>query len=142
MFVKRIKKGLTLLLALCLLSSTLMIPAAAIAEEREESNRFTGVNYLASGIDINSWGKASCEAGGWIRDGYTATLRICLYRVTDTGFELVTYWNLGTVSGNFMDGRAHYVVHGTYFSDAVLTVRDSNGNYVETVSAATGDFVY
>lgn len=137
-----LKKGLVLLLAVCLLSSMLLSPVAAFAEEREEPTRFTGVNFLASGIDINSWGKASCEACGWIRDGYTATLRICLYRVTDTGFELVTYWNLGTVSGDFMDGRAHYVVHGTYFSDAILTVRDSNGNYVETVSTATGDFVY
>lgn len=140
--MKRLKQGLIFLLAVCLLSATLLTPAFATAEEREEPSRFTGVIYLASGIDINSWGKASCEAGGWIRDGYTATLRICLYRVTDTGFELVTYWNLGTVSGDFMDGRAHYVVHGTYFSDAVLTVRDSNGNYVETVSAATSDYVY
>ena len=140
--MKQLKQGLIVLLAVCLLSATLITPVSATAEERDEPSRFTGVIYLASGIDINSWGKASCEAGGWIRDGYTATLRICLYRVTDTGFELVTYWNLGTVSGNFMDGRAHYVVHGTYFSDAVLTVRDSNGNYVETVSAATSDYVY
>lgn len=141
--MKQLKKGFAILLALCLLSAALLTPVCASLDEREEEPaRYTGVNVLVSGIDINSWGRASCEAGGWIRDGYTAELRICLYHVVDNGVQLVTYWNLGTVSGTFLDGRAHYVVHGTYYSKAILTVYDSDGHFVETVSAATGDFVY
>lgn len=140
--MKPIKRAFTLLFAVCLLSAILLTPVCATADEREEPVRYTGVNFLASGIDINSWGKASCEACGWIRNGYTATLRICLYRVFENSIDLVTYWNLGTVSGDFMDGRAYYVVHGTYYSKAILTVYDSNGDYVETVTAATGDYVY
>lgn len=141
--MKQLKKGFALLLTVCLLSAILLTPAYAMADEREEEpSRYTGVNFLASDIGINSWGKASCEAAGWVRTGYTAELRICLYRVLDNSIQLVKYWDIGTVSGDFLDGRAYYVVHGTYFSRATLTVHDSNGNYVETVSAATGDYVY
>lgn len=141
--MKRLHKGLAVILVVCLLFATLLTPVHATVDVREEEpSRYTGVISLASGIDINSWGKASCEAGGWIRDGYTAELRICLYHVVENGVQLVTYWNLGTVSGVFLDGRAHYVVHGTYYSNAILTVYDSDGHFVETVSAATGDFVY
>ena len=141
--MKHIKKTISLLLAVCLLSAVLMTSVAADTSEREpDPLRYTGVFYLTAGIAINSWGKASCETFGELYSGYHADLEICLYRVLSNGSELVKYWDIGTVQDDFAAGKPYYVAHGTYYTEVTVTVYDASDNYVETVSVASGNYVY
>ena len=141
--MKKLRIIVTLLLVVCLISSVSLISVSADDSEREPDHlRYSGVRFLTAGVVINSWGKASCESCGELYDGYSADLEICLYKVTNDGYDLVKYWDLGTKVGDFLEGKPYYVVHGTYFTEATLTVYDSNSNYVETVSVASGNYVY
>ena len=138
-----LKNRFSLCLAVCLLSVILFNPAYALEEAHEdEMSRYIGVHNIISGLTIDSSGSAVCDAGGWISSGYTADLRISLYRVDNDFFQLISYWDVGTVSGRFTRTRSCSVEHGTYYSQAKLVVHDSDGNYVETVYEASPDYIY
>lgn len=114
--------------ALLLLS--LLLGSFSTAQAAGVTPRYTGIASITSGLTISSTGKATCNGNSIIWDDYTADIAV---ELKQDGTTIKTWTSSG--SEIVSAGGTYYVKSGhTYVVTTTVTVYDSTGNVLDTVS--------
>lgn len=128
---KKVLSTFSILLVLVALTASLTTVQAA-------EPRYTGIARITSGLNISSSGRAACYGKALLRDGYTANVTVVLKQ---DGVAIKTW----TTSGSEMVtiDESYYVMSGhEYVVTTIVTVHDSNGNWVESPSLDSATSTY
>lgn len=133
-----IKRSLATIFTVCFM--TLFIASVSAAGDPMVSPRYVGISTISCDLSISENGYASCEGHSHAYPGYTADVTLELQQ--DIGYwDTIKSW---TGSGRSVPFEKGYFVAEGYDYRVKITsvVYDSNGNYIETISATTGTHSY
>ena len=137
---RHIKKWLSLLLALCLLSTT-AFAANGTSEDSIVQPRYNYISTVAVGLSISLAGKATCDTGVTLYSAsHSAEITMVLYRSDDDGdsWDDVKTWTY-TGPGRSVDLTKYwYVTSGyDYIVQSWVYVYDADGELIETTATTS-----
>ena len=129
------RRILSLVALILLMTSSLIMPAAAAEEASTISPRYVNIMAFSASIGVNSSGKASCYS--FVETANTSHkiyLKIELQRYKDGYWTSIKSWT-GSGTGEATMDKSWYVTPGYYYRTAAsATVYTSGGSYVESTS--------
>ena len=135
------KKWLSVVLAFMFVFA---FASTAMAADLEEQTRpeepiipaYVGTNRSSSGLNIDD-GTAECYYSISLKSGYKASITASLQRFTGDGWTTIKSWS--EPKATYHSETRYYAVPSgnTYRLYVQANVYDSNGNYVESVSATS-----
>lgn len=135
------KRWLSVVLALIF---TVAFASTALAADREEQIRpeepiipaYVGTNSVSAGLQIDD-GTAECYYSINLKSGYKASLTASLQRFNGNGWTTIKSWS--EPKATYHSETKYWAVasDNTYRVYVYANVYDSNGNYVESVSATS-----
>lgn len=136
---------LSIIMLVCVMTSFLSVAATA-ANYSGATNivpMSEGTCTVRPTIDITSLGKATCSCTVNIKSGYTANLQINLCKLDGNTWTPIKGWSANNASGNATYSNSYYVTSGeSYRVSVTVSVYNSSGNFVETVTANSGTKKY
>lgn len=136
MRTKIARSTLATILILCMI--VLVCGIAAAAEKEKEPQRYTGVSTCYTSLSISAWGRASCGSYVYCNSGYSADVTMKLMRDSTE----IKSWNTSG-SGIVTMDKTYYVVGGHSYTVAVtISVKDSNGNVVDTINTSSNTVTF
>lgn len=129
------RRILSLVALVLLMTSMLVMPAAAAEETPTVTPRYVNIMYFNASCGINSSGKASCYSFvETANTSYKIYLNIELQRYKDGYWSSIKSWT-GSGTGEVTMDKSWYVTSGYYYrTAATATVYTSGGSYVEMVT--------
>lgn len=131
---KTILRLLSLVLAVSMLAGSTTV-FAADSSESEVAPCYTNISGIAAALTINAYGKATCTGSAALTYA-SDTGKIIVYLQQKQGNAWYTLYTWTDTTEPLALSGSRYVVSGyNYRVKTVLTVYDSNGNYVDGGSA-------
>ena len=129
------RRMLSLVALILLMTSSLIMPAAAAEEAPTISPRYVNIMAFSASIGVNSSGKASCYSFvETANTSYNINLSVSLQRYINGGWSTVKNWSTSG-TGETSLYKSWYVTSGYYYrTAATATVRTSGGSLVEIVT--------
>lgn len=115
---------------------TLLINFVAYAAEMP-SPRYINISQLASAIQINSSGKATCSGSYVLYNNHNATIQIELQRSQDKkSWVSETSWSRDFTASALGSIEKNYYISSRYYYRVVTTLKVKSGNTI--IETATG----
>ena len=134
------KKLIGILTALCMVISPSFALAADVTTKVDEDIElmYEQVMNMSAGLNISTFGQATCSGAVSVRPGYNVKLTIELLKMENYSWKSIKSWvhtGSGVVGVN--ESETYWVDHGTYPTKISAYVTDSNGNYIESPSTTS-----
>ena len=131
---KRMKTFLSMLLAVCLLSTN-VLAAGATDEDYGVMPCFDHISSVAVGLSISLAGRATCSTGITLYDStHSCTVDMVLYRYDGSTWEEVKNWVYSDDGPDIDLDKYWYVTSGyDYQVQAWVSVYDADGDLIETM---------
>lgn len=137
--MKKITKFALAILLVVLMAVPMTAPAfAADTEDAATAGvvqpDFVAIGVLTAGLDIDSWGLASCS--GYViasNSSYICYLTITLQKLNSGIWSYVYSWSCSGIGDAGMEGY-RYVAHGTYRVVSTATIYSSSGQWLDSAS--------
>lgn len=134
------KKLLSLCAVFCIVLSYNSAFASNISTKADSDVElmYVQVMNMSAGLNISSFGQATCSGAVSVRPGYNVSLTINLLKFENNSWTTIKSWihtGSGVVGVN--ESETYWVDHGTYMTEIVAYVTDSSGKYIESPSATS-----
>lgn len=135
---KQMKTFLSLLLAVCLLSTN-VLAAGATDEDYGVMPCFDHISSVAVGLSISLAGKSTCTTSITLYDSnHSATVDMVLYRYDGTTWEEVKNWVYSAEGPDVFVRKYWYVTSGyDYQVQSCVSVYDADGDLIETTAVTS-----
>lgn len=137
--MKKVTKFALAILLVVLMAVPMTAPAfAADSEDAAAAGvvhpDFVAIGVLSAGLDINSWGLATCT-GSVIpsNDTYVCYLTVTLQKQNGGSWSYVYSWSGSGIGYAVVEGY-RYVAHGTYRVVSTATIYSSSGQWLDSAS--------
>ena len=114
----------------------MVVPASAANADNTVQPRWTYLNIIDAGLDINWLGIATCEGNVLAYGNTTVKVVVRLQQQTDSGWSTLKTWSDTDTGSAYASGI--YAVHSgyTYRVSVIAYAYDANGNLLETGSTS------
>ncbi len=136
---KQMKTFLSMLLVVCLLSTT-VLAAEINDEDYGVMPCFDHISDVAVGLSISLAGKANCDTGITLYDAsHSAEITMVLYRTDDgNNWDEVKTWTYTATGRNIDLTKNWYVTSGyDYIVQSWVYVYDADGDLIETTAVTS-----
>lgn len=136
------KRIFCVILAVMLLAA-LAMPAMAAEEESTISPRYTYIQYMSAGLDIDdTWGLTDCSAGCTVYGGDSVILTCSLQQYNGSYWTTIKSWT-STTKPSALITKNYGVYSGyTYRVKASCSVYNSSGTLIESGTCYSNQVYY